>query len=85
MRIKLTVVAMVFTFLLGWFANQALQPSRANAARTFQYKVFGPLRFGQLTVEDFMILLQRTLDTEGKQGWRLLATVANDNVLIFER
>lgn len=85
MRSKLTVVAMVFTFLLGWFANQALQPSRANAARPFQYKVVGPLRVGQMDVQNFVILLQQTLETEGKQGWRLLATVANDNALIFER
>ena len=60
----------------GWFANDAIRPEKAFAAKTLEYKVVG---VSGVTLSD----TEKTLNDFAQKGWRYHSIAIN--FFVFER
>ncbi len=76
------IVVCLIMFFLGWFANGVVEPNKANAAKTYEYKVVKSWHI-QKTDDDKK--LEAFLNSYAKDGWKLLIEITNPRGFVFER
>ena len=77
------IVSCLIMFFLGWFANGVVEPNKANAAKTYEYKVVPSWRIQQTNDAK---KLEAFLNSYAKDGWKLLGfELTNPRGFVFER
>ncbi len=78
----LVVLCIVMICLFGWVATEIFHTQKATAAKTIEYKL---VKVGCAIEKSDVSPMEKIINDQARQGWKLHSAWGGTDILFFER